>query len=179
MKNVLIISTSLRKNGNSDILAQTFFEGAKVAGHQVEIVSLAHQDIQFCKGCLVCQKTKTCVIHDDAKEIITKMKEADVIVFSTPIYFYEMSGQMKTLLDRSNPLFADNYHFRDIYLLTTAADENADTMERAIKGLEGWIACFEQSSLKGVVKGVGVDQFGDIKNHQEFLKQAYEMGQSI
>ena len=50
------------------------------------------------------------------------MNEADVIAFATPIYYYEMSGQLKTMLDRSNPLFGTDYRFRDIYLFTSAAD---------------------------------------------------------
>lgn len=111
--------------------------------------------------------------------IIEKMKKADVIVFATPIYFYEMSGQMKTLLDRTNPLFVDDYQFRDIYLLTTSADEDESSMDGAIKGLEGWIECFEKTELKGVIKGVGVDQYGDIVNHQDLLKKAYEMGKTV
>lgn len=179
MKNVVIISTSQRKNGNSDFLAQTFMVGAKEAGHQVEFMSLAQREIKFCKGCLVCQKTKKCVIHDDVKEILEKMKKANVIVFATPIYFYEMCGQMKTLLDRSNPLFHDHYHFQDIYLLATAADQDESAMSGVRKGLEGWIECFEKARLKGIIRGIGIDQYGDVKNHQDILKQTYEMGKTI
>ena len=78
------------------------------------------------------------------------MKDAEVIAFATPIYFYEMCGQMKTLLDRSNPLFPSDYAFRDIYLLATAADSAESSMDGAVKGLEGWIACFEKAALRGV-----------------------------
>ena len=174
-----MISTSLRKNGNSDGLAQAFMKGVKEAGHDAKMVSLVDKKIEFCKGCLLCQKHKPCLIEDDVFMIIEKMKKADVIVFATPIYFYEMSGQMKTLLDRTNPLFVDDYQFRDIYLLTTSADEDESSMDGAIKGLEGWIECFEKTELKGVIKGVGVDQYGDIVNHQDLLKKAYEMGKTV
>ena len=104
-KNILILSTSPRKNGNSEMLAREFARGAEEAGHNVELLSLHDKTIGFCKGCLACQKTQQCVIHDDADAIVRKMKDAEVIAFATPIYFYEMCGQMKTLLDRSNPLF--------------------------------------------------------------------------
>ena len=104
-KNILILSTSPRKNGNSEMLAREFARGAEEAGHNVELLSLHDKTIGFCKGCLACQKTQRCVIHDDADAIVRKMKDAEVIAFATPIYFYEMCGQMKTLLDRSNPLF--------------------------------------------------------------------------
>ena len=101
-KNVLILSTSLRVGGNSDSLAKAFAEGAKEAGHQVELVSLAKKNIGFCKGCLACQSKKKCVILDYANEITEKMAQADVLVFATPVYYYGMSGQMKTMLDRAN-----------------------------------------------------------------------------
>ena len=61
--------------------------------------------------------------------IVEQMRQADVLVFATPIYFYEMSGQMKTLLDRTNPLFPGEYAFRDIYLLAASADEEASSMD--------------------------------------------------
>ena len=104
-KKVLIISTSLRPNANSEILARETERGAKDAGHEVEFVTLKDKVINFCKGCLACQKLGKCVINDDANEITSKMKEADVIVWATPVYYYEMSGQMKTLIDRANSLF--------------------------------------------------------------------------
>ena len=99
-KKVLIISSSMRKNSNSDILANAFAEGARSAGNEVEKISLAGKDIGFCLGCLACQKTEQCIIKDDAVQIAAKMKEADVIAFATPVYYYEMSGQLKTMLDR-------------------------------------------------------------------------------
>lgn len=68
------------------------------------------KNIRFCKGCLACQKTQHCVINDDAPAIVAKMHDADVIVFATPIYYYEMCGQLKTLLDRANPLYSSDYH---------------------------------------------------------------------
>lgn len=108
-----------------------------------------------------------------------KMKHSDVIVFATPIYFYEMSGQMKTLLDRSNPLYASDYQFRDIYLLATAADDDITCMDRCIEGLHGWITCFEHASLKGVIKGVGVDGFGEVKEKTKLLSLAYDMGKQV
>ena len=97
-KKVLVISTTLRKGGNSDILSDSFIKGAQEAENIVEKISLIGKKIEFCRGCLSCQETEKCIIKDDANEIIEKIKNSDVIVFSTPIYFYEMAGQMKTLL---------------------------------------------------------------------------------
>ena len=115
MKKVLIVASSLRHSANSAILADEFARGATEAGHSVAMISLAGKSINFCKGCLACQQTQACVIQDSMAEILEQLRTADVIVFATPIYFYELSGQLKTLLDRTNPLFPAEYRFRDIY----------------------------------------------------------------
>ena len=177
-KKVLIISTSPRKGSNSDTLAEEFARGAREAGHEVEKISLRDKTIGFCQGCLACQKTGRCVIHDDADTIAQKMLTSDVIVFATPIYYYEMSGQMKTMLDRANPLYPSDYAFRDIYLLATAADTDESAMDGAVKGLEGWIACFEKARLAGTVFGGGADAVGTIQGNPA-LEKAYGMGKNI
>ena len=178
MKNILIISTSPRKGGNSESLALEFAKGAEEAGNKVETVFFREKNIGFCKGCLACTKTNRCVIKDDAAELVEKMLAADVIAFATPIYYYEMSGQMKTLLDRGNPMYSADYAFRDIYLLSTAAEDGEDVPKRAVNGLEGWIECFPKAHLAGTVFAGGVNAVGDIKGHSA-LKEAYEMGKAI
>lgn len=177
-KKVLIIATSLRANSNSDFLAESFAKGAKEKGNQVEIVSLKDKTIGFCKGCLACLKAGNCIIKDDAVEIARKMHDAEVIAFATPIYYYEMAGQMKTMLDRANSLYGSDYMFTDIYLLSTAAEDEEDTCKRAVSGLEGWIACFERANLAGTVFAGGVDGAGAIEGHKA-LEQAYEMGKTV
>lgn len=179
MKRVLIISTSLRKNSNSDLLARQFAKGAQEAGHQAETVSLHGKNIQFCTGCMACLKAPRCVIQDDANAIVEKMGKADVICFATPVYYYEMAGQMKTLLDRANPLFSADYSFREIYLLTASAEAEDSAADGPINGLNGWIACFERARLAGVVRGGGADAPNDMKKLPEKLEEAYEMGKNV
>ena len=177
-RKILVISTSLRSHSNSETLADAFIAGAESSGNHIEKISLKEKSIAFCKGCLACQKTRKCVIHDDAVTIAEKMHDADVIAFATPIYYYEMSGQMKTLLDRANSLFSSDYRFRDIYMLTTAADSDPDTPERAVSGLQGWIDCFEKATLSGSIFAGNVTDAGDITGHPA-LERAYHMGKSI
>lgn len=177
-KKVLVISTSLRKHSNSEMLADSFMEGAGKAGHDAEKISLRDKEIAFCRGCLACQKLLKCAIEDDVNEIAEKMRQADVIAFATPIYYYEMSGQMKTLLDRANSLYASDYAFRDIYFLSSAAEDGEGVDERAIHGLEGWTACFKKCHLAGSVFAGGVDAEGEIKGHPS-LKKAFDMGAAI
>ena len=177
-KRVLIVASSPRRNGNSNRLAESFARGAEQAGHQVETVYLCEKDIGFCRGCLSCQTTQCCVIKDDASTIAQQMGVADVLVFATPIYYYGMSGQMKTMLDRANPLFPSDYAFRDVYLLTAAAEDDAETPEGAVHGLQGWISCFEKARLAGSVFAGGVMDAGDIEGHPA-LQTAFEMGSRI
>lgn len=178
MKNILVISTSLRTKSNSEALAEAFAKGAVDAGHHADIISLSGKTINFCKGCLACQKIRRCVIQDDAIEIAEKMAAADVVVFATPIYYYEMSGQMKTLLDRMNPLFDTDYRFRDVYLLAAAADEEESAVEGAVHGLEGWIECFPETTLRGVIFGAGVNEPGEMAG-KAVLETAYKAGKSV
>lgn len=177
-KKVLILSTSLRNNSNSEILSEEFAKGAKEAGHAVEQVTLRDKEINFCQGCLACQTTKRCIIEDDVEGIIQKMMTADVLVFATPIYYYEMSGQMKTMLDRTNPLFTSDYNFREIYLLAAAADSEQSAIDGAVHGLKGWMDCFYKTELKGILIGTGVTKIGEISG-TPVLEKAYEMGESI
>ena len=178
MKKVLVISSSLRLRSNSESLADEFVRGASETGNEVEKITLREKNIRFCKGCLACQKTQRCVINDDAPGIVAKMHDADVIVFATPIYYYEMCGQLKTLLDRANPLYSSDYHFRDIYMLTSATEDEEDVPERAVAGLTGWIDCFEKARLAGTVFAGGVSEPGETEGHPSLMR-AYEMGKAI
>jgi multimeric flavodoxin WrbA len=103
------------------------------------MVALHDKTIGFCMGCLACQKTGRCVIRDDADIIAQKMVNAEVIAFATPVYFYTMSGQMKTMLDRSNPCFPAEYAFRDIYLLATAADDEERAVDGTVDSVQCWV----------------------------------------
>ena len=177
-KKILILSSSYRKGGNSEQLAAAFARGAEEAGHEVETIYLRDKEIGFCHGCVACLKLGHCVIQDDAVEIAAKMHDADVLVFATPVYYYSISGQLKTMLDRANPLFSADYAFRDIYLLAAAAEEDEHTVDGAITGLQGWIDCFEKARLAGIVFAGDVTTVGEIQNHPA-LKQAYELGKHV
>ena len=178
MKKVIVISTSLRPGSNSDMLADSFIEGAVAAGNEVEKISLVGKNIQFCKGCLACQKLGRCVINDDVNDIMAQVLKADAVVWATPIYYYEMSGQMKTLIDRMNAMYPLDYQFRDIYLLTTAAEDESHVPQRAEAGLTGWIDCYPKSRLAGTLFCGGVNNARDIEGNAK-LQEAFDLGNSI
>lgn len=90
-----------------------------------------------------------------------------------------MSGQMKTLLDRFNPLFQSDYSFREVYLITAAGDDDSKAVNTTIKGLQGWIDCFDKAKLSGVIRGIDITEIGDVKQQVKMLNEAYEMGKAI
>ena len=177
-KKVLIISSSPRKGGNSETLAASFSKGAQEAGHDVETIYLREKKFGFCRGCLACLQVGHCVIADDAVEIASKMHDCDVIVFATPIYYYSVSGQLKTMLDRANPLYNSDYAFTKVYLLATAAENAPDVVKGAVSAVQGWVDCFERCKFVDSVFAGGVDNIGDIAGHSA-LDQAYQLGKEI
>lgn len=177
-KKVLLISSSPRRGGNSETLAAAFAKGAQEAGNRVETVYLREKQYGFCKGCLACLKLGRCVIPDDAAEIVSKMHDADVLVFATPVYYYSVSGQLKTMLDRANPLFGTDYAFTEAYLLATAAEDEPETVEGAVKAVQGWVDCFERCKLVETVFAGGVNEAGEIAGHPA-LEKAYRIGREV
>jgi len=177
-KNVLIITASLRPNSNSDALAAAFADGARETGNTVEMMSLKGKTINFCVGCLACQKTQKCVFRDDAVDLAEKVKNADVVVFAAPVYYYSVPGLLKTFLDRCNPLFPSDYSFRDVYFLATAADTDESAMEGPVKAVQGWVDCFEKAHLAGTIFGGGVDAPGKMEGHPA-LQKSHKMGSQV
>ncbi len=177
-KKVLVISSSFRTKGNSARLAEEFARGARDGGNDVELISLHDKKIAFCRGCLACQTTNKCALSDDADAIREKMLRADVVVFATPVYYYGISGQLKTLLDRCNPLYRSDYRFRDTYLLFTAAEEDEDVAKRVLGNFDGWVVCYEKAHLAGYVFCGGVTGVGAIEGNKK-LEEAYHMGASV
>ncbi len=178
MKKIVIISSTPRKNGNSELLAESFAKGAKDAGHEVTVIKLRELNYSFCKGCELCQKTKKCTIKDDVTATLPAVAEADVIVFATPVYYYAMSGQLKTYIDRMNPLYSVGENkVRDIYLLATAFDTSEFAVQAIKKEIKAWCACFNNSKLKKTLFIGGVAKPNDIKSVADALDKAFALGQ--
>ena len=176
-KKVLILSSSPRRGGNSDTLCDEFLRGAQEAGHEVEKIFLKDKTIHYCTGCGVCNEGKPCPQKDDAPEIVRKMVAADVIVLATPVYFYTLSAQLKTLLDRCCAGYLE-IRDKEFYFIVAAAETSVAAMERTIDGFRGFLDCLDNPQEKGVVYGVGAWHKGDIQG-KPAMKQAYEMGRNI
>ncbi len=177
MKNILIISSSPRREGNSDLLCDEFARGARDAGHTVEKVRLADLTIHYCTGCGYCNKAKRCAQQDDMAGLLDKMVGADVIVLASPIYFYAVCGQMKTMIDRCCPRY-ESMTDKEFYYLFAAAEDAASAVDKAVVELQGFLDCLDGSQLKGVVGGVGAWQKGEIVGTPH-MQLAYDMGHGV
>lgn len=177
-KKVLVLSSSPRKGGNSDTLCDQFGKGAEEAGNQVEKIRLADLNIGYCSACYACKTKGHCVKQDDMEQIIANMRSADVIVLATPVYFYTMSAQMKTMIDRTlGGTQKPGLENKEFYFIATAADGKA-AMERTVDGLRGYIECLPGAKEKGVIYGAGAWRLGDIQKNPA-MQEAYQMGKNI
>lgn len=177
-KNILVISASPRKGGNSDLLCDQLIKGVQTAGHQVEKIFLRDKKINYCTGCGTCfNGEKPCPQKDDMTEVLEKMVTADVIVMATPVYFYTMNGQMKTLIDRTCARYTEITN-KEFYFIMTAADSGKSAMERTLEEFRGFTVCLDGAEEKHVIYGTGVWQKGEVIG-KTVMKEAFEIGKLI
>lgn len=176
-KKVLVLAGSFRKGGNSDLLCDQFMLGAEEAGNNVEKIYINDKKIGYCRGCGACDNSKKCVQKDDMTEILSKMIVADVIVMATPVYFYTMNGQLKTLIDRTVPRY-EEIRNKDFYYIMSAADNSQSSMTRTIDGFRAFLDCLNGAQEKGILYGTGAWKIGDIKNTPA-MQEAYAVGKKI
>ena len=178
MKKVLILSGSPRKGGNSDTLCDEFMRGAKEAGNEVEKIRVSEKKIGYCTGCYYCQKSGgVCAIKDDMADLLQKIIDADVLVLASPVYFYSIDAQLKTVIDRTVARWTEVKN-KEFYYIATCADEEKESQERTIECFRGYADCVEGAVEKGVIYATGVYQKGEILG-TPYMKQAYEMGLSV
>lgn len=176
-KNIVVLASSPRKHGNSNALCDQFMLGAIESGHRAVKVSLAEKKIGYCKGCNGCQDSGRCVQKDDMPQLLDQMIAADVIVLATPVYFYSMSAQLKTAIDRTYPCYT-KLAKKEFYFILTAADGKKSSMQRAVESLRGFTSCLPGAVEKGIVYGTGAWQQGDIQGSRA-MKQAYDFGKAV
>lgn len=177
-KKVLVLSGSPRKGGNSDLLCDEFVRGAKERGNEVEKIFLRDKEIGYCTACYYCRDTgKGCAIKDDMAEILDKMLAADVIVMASPVYFYSIDAQMKTVIDRTVAKWRD-IKDKEFYYIMTAAENDKSAMDCTLECFRGLAVCLDGSREMSVIYGTGVYETGAVKNTPAY-KEAYEMGLTV
>ena len=177
-KKVLILSGSPRKGGNSDLLCDEFARGASESGNQVEKVRVAEKKIGYCHACYYCREHNgECAIKDDMAELLQKMIDADVIVLASPVYFYSISAQLKTVIDRTVARWTEVTN-KDFYYIVTCADDDVNSAETTLNCFRGYADCVNGAKEKGIIYGTGVYEKGEITNTKA-MKDAYKAGLEI
>jgi NAD(P)H-dependent FMN reductase len=191
MKNILIIQGGGRPNGNTAQLVEHFARGAKEAGHTVEVISLRKQEVKGCMGCNACRYGKPCVQKDSFNELVPKIKDADCIVFASPLLFWTISAQLKALIERfyciaeedPNPPLGryEKYPSKDCALLMTSADNFFWTFEQAVSyyqfTLVNYIGFHDRGML--LAGGCGDTNGKPQIDKTDHLQEAYEFGKHI
>ncbi len=175
-KKILGISASFRRNGNSAQMLQAFLKGAEAAGAQTETIYLADCNMHYCTGCWHCKETGSCVFNDDIHMIAEKIMAADAIVLASPIYFYAISGQLKTMIDRMDAYY-QKIENKDFYELFACADSDQACVDTAVLEIRGFISCLKNCHEMGIVRGTDACEVSDIQKGAH-LNEAYLMGTS-
>lgn len=177
-KKVLILSGSPRKGGNSDLLCDEFMRGAMESGNQAEKIRVAEKKIAHCSACYYCTSHEgACVLKDDMADILQKIIDTDVLVLASPVYFYSINAQLKTVIDRTVARWTE-VKDKDFYYIVTMADKGLASADTTLACFRGYADCFEGITEKGVIIGSGAYEMGEIKNSQALAK-AYAMGKAV
>ena len=175
--NILIISGSPRKGGNTELLAEAFAKGAS-AQHHVEIVSVRDYNVNPCLGCNACFKSNgICAQKDDMALIYEKMNQADMLVIASPVYFYSISSQLKAVIDRFHNPIRDSFHIKKMALLLVGAASLPELFDAILTEYNLCLKFFNIEDA-GKVLVRGVKDKGDIKNTNA-LNEAYQFGLSL
>ena len=177
-KSVLIISGSPRKGGNTDLLCDAFARGAEEAGGQVEKIFLADYRIDyFSEADEQRVGNRANEAEDDVPMLVDKMVRADVIVLASPVYYMNITGQLKTFIDRTFGRYREMKD-KEFFYLTACADPEESTADWAINGFRGFVMCLPNPTERGMVKAIGMGRKGAVKGSQ-FEEEAYNLGKSI
>jgi len=174
---ILVITGSPRRKGNSAILADNFIKGAEEAGHTVFRFDAAFKKVHPCTGCNHCGMDGPCVFNDDFNEVRSNIIDADAVVFVSPMYYFGLSAQIKTVIDRFYAINGQIHVSKKTALLMTYADTVAKEAQPILSHYEtlinylGWEDC-------GRVIASGVWTAGSVKN-TKFPEQAYKLGKNI
>ena len=176
--NILILSGSPRKGGNTDLLVEAFVKGASQK-HHVEVVSVRNYKVNPCMGCNVCfmSKDNTCTQKDDMQIFYEKMAHADMLVIASPVYFYGLSAQLKAVIDRCHNPVRDTFPIEKMALLLVGAATLPELFDSILTQYQLCLNFFKLEDA-GHVLVRGVKDKGDIENTNA-LNETFKLGQQI
>lgn len=175
---IVVLEGSPNKSGSSNLLAEKFIQGAKEVGHSVQAIDAAHANIYPCTGCIHCGYEGPCSQKDDMEAIRQKILDADMMVFVTPLYYYGMSAQLKTLIDRFCAFNSSiqKKHMKSALISVAWNSDNwtFNALESHYKTLVQYLNLKDMGTLLGYGCGTPV-----MTQQSRFPKLAYELGKSL
>ena len=176
--NILILSGSPRRGGNTELLVEAFVKGASQM-HHVEVVSVHDYKVNPCMGCNACFKNENnaCIQKDDMCLIYDKMAVADMLVIASPVYFYGLSAQLKAVIDRFHNPIRDTYHIKKTALLLVGAASLPELFDGILAQYQLCLNFFKLEDA-GRVLVRGVKDKGDIRN-ADALHEAFHLGSNV
>lgn len=177
-KKIVVVHTSPRSGGNSSMLADEFIRGAEEAGNEVTRMEVGRADIHGCMACEYCiAHDGACVQQDDMQQFYPALREADVLVYATPMYFYNLPAQMRAFEDRTFCQIGKPFNVKQTALLLCFEDKDATTADAAI-GTFRQCASYCKREVLGEVVVNNVYEKGAIAGNPG-LEEAYQLGRSI
>ena len=175
---IVVLQGSPNVNGSTALMVEEFARGARGAGHDVERVDVARLDVAPCTGCVACGYEGPCAQHDDMGELRGAILSADMVVFATPLYYYGMSAQLKTIVDRFCSFNASLTSKRmKSALLTVAWNADDWTFDALVAHYRTLVRYLDFRDC-GMVLGYGCGT-PSMTRGSKALKEAYELGRSL
>lgn len=176
--NIVILQGSPNRRGSTYLLADSFRQGAESAGHTVEITDVAHAGVHPCTGCVHCGYEGPCVQKDGTEDIRRKILGADMLVFATPLYYYGMSAQLKTLIDRFCAFNSSltRKHMKSA-LLAVAWNDDDWTFEALAAHYKTLVRYLDFEDM-GMVLGGGCGTPA-MTAKTDYMRQAYVLGKNL
>lgn len=179
-KKVLVITGSPRKNGNSFAMTESFIRAAEAKGHTVTRFDAAMMQVGGCRACETCYKTgKPCSFDDDFNRIAPAVLEADVLVFTMPVYWYSIPAQIKAVIDRLYSLVVGGKDItgKECALIACCEEEDPTVLDGVRIPMER-TAALNKWTMAGEVLVPGVLNSGDI-HKTDGCRQAAELADKI
>lgn len=178
MSNIVVLSGSMRKGGNTELLVQAFVHGAE-KNNCVDVISVSDYRVNPCIGCNTCfaREGHECFQKDDMPQVYEKLKAADVLVIASPVYFYDVSAQLKALIDRLHTPMRNEFKIKKLALILVGAATLPEMFD-AIKVQYQLVLNYFKLEDAGTVLVRGAKEKGDVEN-TDGLEASYQLGTTI
>ena len=175
---IVVLMGSPNRNGSTSILVENFVKGVTEAGHDCEVIDVCHADVHPCTGCVACGYEGQCVQKDDVEMIRAKLLASDMVVLATPLYYYGMSAQLKTVVDRFCAYNSSLNSRRLKSALLTVAWNADDWTFEALEAHYKTLVRYINFDDKGMILGYGCGSPA-LTQRSRYPEEAYKLGRGV